>query len=86
MTQVPLQDFRRVAEALAKLRGQPIQQSVMRSDFRQLRIELPEGLITVISVNLDDSGQPRLEVDVVRQARETGKQLEVQFEPSGQTA
>lgn len=86
MTQVPLQDFRRVAEALAKLRGQPIQQSVMRSDFRQLRIELPEGLITVISVNLDDSGQPRLEVDVVRQPRETGKQLEVQFEPSGQTA
>jgi hypothetical protein len=86
MNQVPLQDFRRVAEALAQLRGQPILQSVMRSDFRQLRIELPDGLITVISVNLDESGQPRLEVDVVPQARDKGKQLEVRFEPSGQTA
>ncbi|NNG17066.1 MAG: hypothetical protein HKM89_11355 [Gemmatimonadales bacterium] len=86
MNQVPLQDFRRVAEALAQLRGQPILQAVMRSDFRQLRIELPDGLITVISVNLDESGHPRLEVDVVRQARDKGKQLEVRFEPSGQTA
>jgi hypothetical protein len=86
MNQVPLQDLRRVAEALAQLRGQPIQQSVMRSDFRQLRITLPDGLITVISVNLDESGQPRLEVDVVRQAQEAGRQLEVRFEPSGQTA
>jgi hypothetical protein len=58
----------------------------MRSDFRQLRITLPDGLITVISVNLDESGQPRLEVDVVRQAQEAGRQLEVRFEPSGQTA
>ena len=86
MNQVPLQDFRRVAEALAQLRGQPIQQCVMRSDFRQLRIELPGELITVISVNLDESGQPRLEVDIVRQTEEPSKQLEVRFEPTGQTA
>jgi hypothetical protein len=86
MSQVPLQDFRRVAEALAQLRGQPILHSIMRSDFRQLRIELADGLITVISVNLDESGQPRLEVDVVRQPLERGRQLEVRFEPSGQTA
>jgi len=86
MSQVPLQDFRRVAEALAQLRGQPIQQSIMRSDFRQLRIELADGLIMVVSVNLDESGQPRLEVDVVRRPVERGRQLEVRFEPSGQTA
>ncbi len=75
-----------MAEALAQVRGQPIQQCVMRSDFRQMRIELPGGIITVVSVNTDATGQPRLEVDVVRQPREAGRQLEVRFEHSGKTA
>jgi hypothetical protein len=52
----------------------------MRSDLRQLRIELDDGSLAVIGVLVDDDGRPRLEVDVVRHADAPAPQLEVRFE------
>jgi hypothetical protein len=52
----------------------------MRSDRRQLRIEMSEHVMLVIGVDLDEAGHPRLEVDVVRPPVEPANQLEVHFE------
>jgi hypothetical protein len=52
----------------------------MRSDRRQLRIEMADGQLLVVSADLDDSGRPQLEVDVIRPPAEQGNQLEVRFE------
>jgi hypothetical protein len=51
----------------------------MRSDQRQLRIELADGHLVVVSADPDPGGRPRLEVDVVRRPAEQ-HQLEVRFE------
>jgi hypothetical protein len=52
----------------------------MRSDRRQLRIDMADGQLLVVGVDTDESGRPQLEVDVVRQPAEHGHQLEVRFE------
>jgi hypothetical protein len=52
----------------------------MRSDLRQLKVELADGAVVVVAVGTDESGQPRLEVDVVRRPRAQGPQLEVRFD------
>jgi hypothetical protein len=80
MTQVSMQDLRRVAESLAALRGKAIADVVMRSDLRQLRLETTDGLMMVLTVEVDVAGRPRLEVDVVRQPEDPGRQLEVKFD------
>lgn len=80
MTQVPFPELRRIADALAALRGKAVAEAVMRSDLRQLRLEMDNGLMMVLTVATDESGRPRLEVDVVRQAVEPGRQLEVRFD------
>jgi hypothetical protein len=80
MSQVSLKDLRQVAESLAALRGRVVAGAVMRSDLRQLRIELDDGSLAVIGVLIDDDGRPRLEVDVVRHADAPAPQLEVRFE------
>jgi hypothetical protein len=80
MTQVSFQDLRRIADSLAALRGKPIAAAVMRSDLRQLRLETEDGLMMVVTVELDEAGRPRLEVDLVRQPEEPGRQLEVRFD------
>jgi hypothetical protein len=36
----------------------------------------------VLTVEMDEAGRPRLEVDVIRQAVEPGRQLEVRFDAS----
>jgi len=54
----------------------------MRSDCRQLRLTLEHGQILQVSVLLDESGKPRLDVDLLRPA-EAGTppgQLEVRFD------
>ncbi|HEU5170330.1 MAG TPA: hypothetical protein VFU46_07325 [Gemmatimonadales bacterium] len=79
MSQVPLQDLRRVAEALGTLRGRLVSEAVMRSDLRQLRLELADGTLVVLGIAPDASGRGRLEVDVVRRAADQ-HQLEVRFE------
>ncbi len=80
MTQISLQDLRRVVESLASLRERTVTSAVMRSDRRQLKIETRDGVLLVVSVELDESGVPRLEVDVVRQPAEVVRQLEVRFD------
>jgi len=80
MTQVSFQDLRRIADALASLRGKTVAAAIMRSDLRQLRVETADGTMMVLTVELDEGGRPRLEVDVVRQPDEAGRQLEVRFD------
>ena len=77
---VSLQDLRRIAETLAALRERTVTGAVMRSDRRQLRVEMSDGQLLVVGVDLDPDGRPQLEVDVVRPAAEHGGQLEVRFE------
>ncbi|HEX5385877.1 MAG TPA: hypothetical protein VFW66_04175 [Gemmatimonadales bacterium] len=79
MLQISLQELRRVADSLATLRGQMVVGAVMRSDRRQLRVELGDGRMAVVSIDADADGRPRLEFDVVRRPAEQ-PQLEVRFE------
>jgi hypothetical protein len=79
MTQVSLQELRRIAESLSVLRSKAVTDAVMRSDQRQLRIELADGHLVVVSAGTDPAGRPRLEVDVVQRPVEH-PQLEVRFE------
>lgn len=77
---VSLHDLRRIADSLTALRGHPVTGAVMRSDRRQLRIEMADKVMLVIGVDLDEGGHPHLEVDVVRPPAEPANQLEVRFE------
>jgi hypothetical protein len=77
---VSLQDLRRITDTLAVLRDGTVAGAVMRSDRRQLRVEMGDGQLLVVSVDLDPDGRPQLEVDVVRPAAEPSSQLEVRFE------
>jgi hypothetical protein len=77
---VSLQDLRRITETLAAVRGRTVGGAVMRSDRRQLRIEMADGQLLVVGVDADGSGHPQLEVDVIRPPAEQGNQLEVRFE------
>ncbi len=79
---VSLHDLRRIADSLTVLRGHSVTGATLRSDRRQLRIEMAEGMMLVIGVDLDEGGYPHLEVDVVRQPAEPASQLEVHFEPA----
>ncbi len=80
MTNVLVQDLRRVAEALQQLHGKPVVAASMRSDLRQVKIELADGLVIVVAAEIDDDGRPRLEVDVVRRMEDPTRQLEVRFD------
>ena len=79
MTQISLQELRRIADSLSLLRGKSVVEAVMRSDQRQLRIDLADGHMVVVSVDAAPTGPPRLEVDVVRRVADH-HQLEVRFE------
>jgi hypothetical protein len=78
--QFSLQQLRQVADTLAQLRGSVLQDAVMRSDLRQLKIELADGAVVLVAVGADEAGQPRLEVDVIQAVRPQGPQLEVHFD------
>jgi len=82
VSSIELQQLRRVAGAVARLRGEAVRDVTVRSDLRQLKVELESGLILVVSAERDAQGRPRLEVDVVDGPRELGvrQQLEVRFE------
>ena len=81
MSLTPVQDLRRIAEAVGQLHGQTVQDVEMRSDCRQLKVTLTDGQLLLITVLLDDAGKPRLDVDLLRAAAETDqRQLEVRFE------
>ena len=76
-----LQELRRIAEAVGELRDRTVQDVVIRSDCRQLRITLEDGQTLLVSVLLDDAGRPRLDADLVRAAADAATgQLEVRFD------
>lgn len=76
----PVQDLRRIAEAVGQLRGRTVEDVQVRSDCRLLRITLEGGQILLISALSDESGKPRLDVDLLRAPDELiHGQLEVPF-------
>lgn len=77
MLQIPVQDLRRVAASLQGLKGQQIADCVIRSDLRQLKIELLDGRIIVIGLEADDTGRSHLTVDVAARLEELTPQLDV---------
>jgi hypothetical protein len=79
---VGLQDLRRVVAAMERLRGQQIRDVMVRSDLRNLKVELQGGLILVISAEMDDQGRPHMEVDVVEAVQDAAarQQIEVHFD------
>ncbi len=82
MSTADLQDLRRVVGAVTRLRGEAVKHVTVRSDVRHLKVEFESGLILVISAERDAQGRPRLEVDVVEAAQESGvkQQIEVRFD------
>ena len=82
MSSLELQDLRRIAGAVAKLRGEAVREVTVRSDLRQLKVEFASGLILVVSAERDATGRPRLEVDVVElpQDAPAKQQIEVRFD------
>ena len=82
MSQPELQDLRRIAVAVARLRGEAVKEVTIRSDLRQIKVELQSGVILVVSAERDGQGRPRLEVDVVELPQDTGarQQIEVRFD------
>lgn len=82
MSQLELQDLRRIAVAVARLRGEAVREVTVRSDLRQIRVELQSGVILVVSAERDAQGRPRLEVDVVELPQDTTarQQIEVRFD------
>lgn len=78
MSQISVQDLRRVAASLQQLRGHQIAECVLRSDLRQLKIELSDGRIVVIGIELDEAGrQHHLSVDIATPLDDFSRQLEV---------
>jgi len=89
MSLTPVQELRRIAEAVGQVRGHLVQDVEIRSDCRQLRFTLDDGQLLLVSVILDDAGKPRLDVDLLRTedvALALQRQLEVRFEPEEQVA
>ena len=81
MSVASLQELRRIAEAVGQLRDRTVRDVVMRSDCRQLRITLDDGMTLLVSVLLDEAGKPRLDADLVRVAEEPPPgQIEVPFD------
>ena len=82
MRSLELRELRRIAGGVARLRGDSVRDVTVRSDLRQLKVELVSGLILVVSAEQDLQGRPRLEVDVVELPRETAAQhqIEVRFD------
>ena len=82
MRSLELREVRRIAGGVGRLRGDSVRDVTVRSDLRQLKVELASGLILVVSADQDLQGRPRLEVDVVELPRETAAQhqIEVRFD------
>jgi hypothetical protein len=79
---IDLQDLRRVAGAVARLRGEAVRDVTVRSDLRQIKVELASGVMLVVSAERDEQNRPHLEVDVVEAPANTAarQQIEVRFD------
>ncbi|HEY6808299.1 MAG TPA: hypothetical protein VI160_05860 [Gemmatimonadales bacterium] len=82
MNAIDLQDLRRVAGAVARLRGEAVRDVTVRSDLRQIKVELASGVILVVSAERDAQNRPHLEVDVVDAPANAAarQQIEVKFD------
>lgn len=82
MSSLELQDLRRIVGAVARLRGESVRRVTVRSDLRQVKLELESGRVLVVSAERDAQGRPRLEVDVVELPRDASakQQIEVRFD------
>ena len=80
MSIAPVHDLRRIADAVGHLRDRGVLEVVLRSDCRQLRVQLETGEVLLISVLLDEQGKPRLDADLLRPPERSTGQLEVEFE------
>lgn len=82
MNEVDLGELRRIVAAVARLRGELVREVTVRSDVRQIKVELESGLILVVSAEHDEQGRPRLEVDVAEAPAGAGTraQIEVRFD------
>ena len=82
MTALGVQVLRRIVGAVARLRGELVREVIVRSDVRQLKVELESGLILVVTAERDEQGRPQLEVDVVDLPRDASSkhQIEVRFD------
>jgi hypothetical protein len=82
MTSLGVQALRRIVGAVARLRGELVRDVTVRSDVRQLKVELESGLILVVTAERDEQGRPQLEVDVVDLPRDASikQQIEVRFD------
>ena len=82
MTALGVQALRRIVSAVARLRGELVHDVTVRSDVRQLKVELESGLILVVTAERDAQRRPQLEVDVVELPRDasTKQQIEVRFD------
>src|SRR5260370_16084576 len=57
VSSVELQDLRRIATAVARLRGEAVRGVTVRSDVRQLRVELEGGLNLLVSAERGAQGR-----------------------------
>jgi hypothetical protein len=81
VTIASLQELRRIAEAVGHLRDRTVQDVIIRSDCRQLRITMEDGQVLLVTVLMDDGGKPRLDADLIRAVDEAPQgQLEVRFD------
>ena len=77
-----LKDLRRIVDAVGQMRDRVVHDVTIRSDCRQLRITLDDGQILLVSVLMDETDKPRLDIDLLR-AGDGGiptPQLEVRFD------
>ena len=82
MSSLGVQALRRIVGAVARLKGESVRDVTVRSDLRQLKVELQSGLILVVSAERGAQGKPQLEVDVVESPQDasTRQQIEVRFD------
>jgi len=79
----PVQDLRRIAEAVEQLHGRTVEGVEVRADCRFLRVTLTDGRILLVSALVDEAGRPRLDIDFLRVPEEAVHgQLEVPFSVS----
>ncbi len=82
MSVTPVQDLRRIAEAVEQLHGRTVHDVEIRSDCRVLRVLLTDGEQLLVSVVVDDTGKPRLDIDLLHAVDDAAAQgqLEVRFQ------
>lgn len=85
MAITPVQELRRIAEAVGELRGQSVDAVEIRADCRQLRVLLEGGQQLLLTALVDENGKPRFDADMLRGVGDADdhNQLEVRFDDDG---